>query len=334
MKNICFTSYNIELINRTKQQWDQFCIDNRHRLGYLIFQHETCPKTERVHIQGYCELKRSIRLPTVKNMFGDKTLHIEPRKGSQEDAVQYSCKDDTAIPETQYEWGLKMISQQGERTDVAALMELANDPSLSIKDIKDSMPVEWCKYHKAVDRARAVNLQHSEEQKMIAEFANCDLRIWQEELLLELKEPPDDRTIRWIVDTTGNAGKTWFAKWAAVNLDAQVIANGKTSDIARAYQHKSIVILNLARTPEQYVNYQVMENIKDGLIWSPKYEPLMKYFKPPHLIVMANQWPEYNKVSLDRWNISELKNGILSVTKREIWPIFAQCESRYTTTFN
>ena len=39
------------------------------------------------------------------------------------------------------------------------------------------------------------------------------LREWQSTLIEELKLPPNPRTIKFVVDTKGIAGKTWFAKY-------------------------------------------------------------------------------------------------------------------------
>lgn len=320
MKNICFTIFAESIVAQDTQVWDKIC-EHKYIL-YLVFQKEICPDTKKVHIQGYCELTRSKTFTNIKNIFQCQSMHIEKRMGKQELAIAYCRKADTAIEGSQYEYGKALEGKQGTRTDIHDLMDLASDPTISLRDIKDELPVAYCKYFKAVDRVRRMEIEHEQHVNMVQSYTNCTLRPWQEELVIEITHEPNDRTIRWIVDATGNAGKTWFSKWAAVNLDAQVIANGKTRDIAHAYQNKKIVILNLARTPEEYINYTVMEQIKDGMIWSPKYESTMKYFKSPHLVVMANQWPDMTKVSLDRWHISELNKGILTKKKVPDWPIF------------
>jgi hypothetical protein len=49
-----------------------------------------------------------------------------------------------------------------------------------------------------------------------------------------------------------------------------------------------------------------MENVKDGLFFSTKYESGMVRYNPPHVIVFANVPPDVTKMSADRWVIKEI----------------------------
>lgn len=317
MRNIVFTIFEPALIERTQNQWKDWA-NAEKRITYLAFQKETCPETKRIHIQGYCELSRSIPLKTIKNMFKDKGMHIEIRKGTQAEAIAYVSKEKTAIPDSFYQVGEPKVNKQGSREDIHAIVALVKSGESNIQ-ILDKMPTVYFKYHKHVEHIRGVYKHADAEQQMKNQFNTANLRPWQKELVEELKKPPDDRTIIWIVDIKGNEGKTWFGKWAHVNMDAQCLANGKSSDIAHAYEGKRIVILNLARHQMGFINYDIMEKIKDGQIWSPKYESTTKYFESPHLVVMANQWPDLHKVSLDRWKVYTLNEGTLTLVDEEDW---------------
>lgn len=44
---------------------------------------------QRIHLQGYTEFKKSLRMSEVKKHLGYKQLHLEPRAGSRADARQY-----------------------------------------------------------------------------------------------------------------------------------------------------------------------------------------------------------------------------------------------------
>ncbi len=78
--------------------------------------------------------------------------------------------------------------------------------------------------------------------------------------------------------------------------------------MAYAYKNESIVIIDLARTQAESVNYfyQFIESLKNGVLFSPKYESGQKIFKPPHVFVFANYEPDQTKLSADRWNIVQL----------------------------
>lgn len=126
---------------------------------------------------------------------------------------------------------------------------------------------------------------------------------WQKDLYEHLQGNPDPRKIIWYHDPVGNSGKTAFAKFCAVNLGALVLNNAKTADIAHCVDSPKIVILNLTRTMEGHINYAALESLKDGLIFSSKYDSKMKIFDPPHVVVMSNFMPNLFSMSEDRWYI-------------------------------
>lgn len=51
-------------------------------------------------------------------------------------------------------------------------------------------------------------------------------------------------------------------------------------------------MFNLARSLEDAVSYQAIEQLKDGVCFSSKYEARLKSFPPPHVIVFANFAPK------------------------------------------
>lgn len=132
-------------------------------------------------------------------------------------------------------------------------------------------------------------------------------REWQKDLLDRLLKEPDDRSIIWYCDPKGSAGKTQMAKYLAVHKNAIVLNNAKTSDIAYALpDNPHIVIFDLARSNEGRINYGAIEQVKNGLVFSAKYESKMKYFNSPHVIVFSNNEPDYEQMSKDRWEVVHL----------------------------
>jgi len=130
---------------------------------------------------------------------------------------------------------------------------------------------------------------------------------WQQEVLdICLSEKIDDRKIYWYYDTVGNKGKTAFCKYMAYNHGATVLSLGSTADIACSLPDQpKIVLYNIPRgTP--FKNYSALESIKDGMIFSSKYESKMKLFNSPHLFIFANDPPNTEKLSMDRWEIVDL----------------------------
>lgn len=133
-------------------------------------------------------------------------------------------------------------------------------------------------------------------------------RQWQGDLLNTLTETePDDRKILWYSDPIGGQGKTAIAKYLAVHLNAIVLTNGRTQDLAYTIKDNTkIVVLNFTRSNENRINYGAIESIKDGLLFSGKYESCTKVFNSPHVVVFANHEPDYDQMSLDRWEVVHL----------------------------
>lgn len=133
------------------------------------------------------------------------------------------------------------------------------------------------------------------------------LRDWQKDLESELMKEPDDRKIIWYYDEEGGMGKTQFSKYMASKHGAVIITSGKVADIAYIIKQNipKIIIFNISRTSEDYFNYQALENVKDGLITSTKYDSSTLIFDSPHVVVMSNFMPNENALSKDRWEIRD-----------------------------
>ncbi|NBK25960.1 MAG: hypothetical protein EOM68_28585 [Spirochaetia bacterium] len=129
---------------------------------------------------------------------------------------------------------------------------------------------------------------------------------WQTMLLDFVEASVDDRQILWIFDEVGKHGKTYLSKYLVDAKGAFYCSGGKGADILFAYNGESTVVFDYARESKDYVNYGVMEQIKNGMLFSAKYESGMKRFNIPRLIVMANFLPDRTKWSRDRYNVYDI----------------------------
>lgn len=137
-------------------------------------------------------------------------------------------------------------------------------------------------------------------------------RPFQKKILDMVAQKPDDRKIYWYWDAHGNTGKTALAKHMVLTMRALYV-NGKGNDVKYAVsemfkkQDIDVVVFGFPRTcgPE-YVSYGALEEVKDGLVFSPKFESGMCAFNPPHVLVFANFPPDTSKLSMDRWHIEEI----------------------------
>lgn len=143
------------------------------------------------------------------------------------------------------------------------------------------------------------------------------LHPWQQEVVDLVTEIADERSIYWYWEAIGNVGKTALARYL-IHHDRYncLYVQGKGSDIkylvsehlkgAPANGSRLICIFDLSRTAEEYVPYGTMEQIKNGILMSGKYEASMHCFDFPHVIVFANYLPDTSKLSSDRWRIKEI----------------------------
>jgi len=139
------------------------------------------------------------------------------------------------------------------------------------------------------------------------------LRAWQEEIVKCVEEQPDDRTVRWYHESKGGIGKSALVKLLCYKYGA-ICCSGKASDMKYAImKHKEthkvfprIVIFDIPRSSLDYVSYQGIEEIKNGCFSSTKYECNMCIMNSPHVLVFANEPPNEDRLSKDRWFIKQL----------------------------
>lgn len=136
-----------------------------------------------------------------------------------------------------------------------------------------------------------------------------ELYPWQQAVVDMIKvKCEDDRKIFWLYDEIGGMGKTSFTKYCNVKIGASIVRGGALKDIAFSLpESPKIVIFDITRSQESRVNYEALEAVKDGMIFSAKYESRMKVFNSPHVIVLANFPPDKEMLSADRWEIINLR---------------------------
>ncbi len=133
---------------------------------------------------------------------------------------------------------------------------------------------------------------------------------WQKGIVDLCESEPDDRTIHWYWDSDGCTGKTSLCKYLMWHHDA-FLFSGKATDIASRIINRNepprIALMNITRTAEGKLSWAAIEEIKDGCISSGKYEGGQMIFDPPHVIIFANFRPDTSTLSVDRWNIVNIK---------------------------
>lgn len=256
-----------------------------------------------LHIQGYLELKRKMRPSTMLNHLPFlRGAHFEKRMGSQAQAVAYCRKEDTRV-EGPWTFGREFVDERGTRNDLEDVKE-AMKAGMSLEDVYDQFPGMAARYPRFVE-----HWTRRYTESLTARFLDIEPRNEFQTVLLDVvAEDPHDRHILWFYDEVGGAGKTFMAKHLVDAHGAFYTNGGKQVDITYAFKGQPIAVFDFCRDASKYVNYGVIENIKNGIMFNSKYESCMKRFNIPHVIVFANFLPLQGKFSRDRYQVCNISD--------------------------
>lgn len=261
---------------------------------YAIFQVERGQDTGKYHCQGYLELSKPIRLTGVKSTFPCLAdAHLEAARGTREAARDYCRKEDTAVlgPVEVGHWD---AGGQGHRSDLDALVEAVQEGQ-DDHAIATAYPKAFLLHGSKIASLRAALAKKPEDK-------GFQPRPWQQELIDELKEEADDRTIIWVLDSKGGQGKSRLAFHLYCEYGACVL-DGKVNDMAYAYNGERIVIFDISRAAAEHSDhlYSMAEKIKNRLVVSGKYNSCTKVADHKvHVVFFANEHPKDGKWSEDR----------------------------------
>lgn len=271
-------------------------------IKFAIWQIELCPTSHRHHIQGYLELPKVVKLPSCKHLFVQdfqRTVHIEKRRGTQKQAVDYCSKMESKVCGP-YSFGGKSI--QGERNDLKAVQEAVN-AGMDWDDIVTNFVEQAAKNEKFIK-----NLIEARRASLLLP-PPITLRPWQESLLEKLKGPPHPRQVMWYYDEVGHTGKSTFAIWLRRSFpkEVQLFVGGGQKNVAYCLEsNRRIFIFDYSRQSLEYIQYSSLEHIKNGYLFSEKYQPCIKEFETPHVLCFANERPNVSMLSRDRWDINHI----------------------------
>lgn len=138
-------------------------------------------------------------------------------------------------------------------------------------------------------------------------------KLWQLQILELFTTQPDDRKMYWFWSRAGGVGKSSFAKYCVVKENCLFFEEGKKADIMHLIfeapeERMERMIIDVPRANGNRISYKALESIKNGLIYSSKYEGGYKYFNPPHIVIFANEPPERGQMSEDKFVVINIDN--------------------------
>lgn len=162
------------------------------------------------------------------------------------------------------------------------------------------------------NNTRAGNRDAFGLRKITDKLENVDLYDWQIKIKKMLEKPADERRIYWFWEERGCVGKTTLARHLCLQYPGNVLyMGGKKSDILYGiYEFVNnpqndlrMVFLDFSRTLENYISWDAIESIKNGIFYNTKYKSGMCVFDYVHVVCFANFCPPLNTLSEDRWRV-------------------------------
>lgn len=266
---------------------------------YIVFGRETAPTTGLPHLQGYVVFVNRRTRASTSTFLGIGGIHLEPARATPIEAAEY-CKKDGDY----YEHGT-LPPARGERTDISTMVQWIKDQPTrpSEADIACHFPSYYLRY-------RTNLLLLVDQLRPSVPNVQGDPRPWQLDLQQLLEDDPDDRTVNFLVDPVGAAGKTWMASWWKTMHPntTQILMVGKRDDLAYTIDPTcKYFFFDVPRSQMEFLQYSVLEMLKNRIVFSPKYQSATKYLTSHvHVVVFCNEQPDYTKLSADRYNVTEL----------------------------
>jgi len=236
---------------------------------------------------------------------GDSHPKIEPVRDWAE-AVHYAAKDgefDTNID-------LANLIPIQKKIDNIMNAKTVREALKNAKNMSEVMPT--------------IKMFEVRNQRGVIPFKPLEtLRPWQDQLFSILSNCMSNRRIYWVYDKRGGSGKTAFQKHMLASKEGVMLLPGASTssninEAVRGFLDENArieyMMINLARGTECYSSiYQTLEQVKDQMLFCPKYKSKVIYLEvSPVICVFANNLPEVEKLTKDRWCIYELHDGELT----------------------
>ncbi|AGS36210.1 replication-associated protein [Circoviridae 11 LDMD-2013] len=125
--------------------------DRAEDVTYVCFSREV-GDSGTPHLQGYLELAAKLRLGGLRKLDGLGRAHLELRKGTQAEAIDYCRKDGN---ETFEEHGTRKTSSQGKRMDLEAVKALL-DGGAPLREVADQHFGTFVRYGRGIAQYQLV----------------------------------------------------------------------------------------------------------------------------------------------------------------------------------
>ena len=287
--------YGVGKLDMIKEQW---CKD----ANVVRAQLERAPSTGKVHVQGCVKFEVNWRRPKLMSALNCNFWCERPR--NVEKAMLY-CNKDVSYVEfadgeivTRLSYGDVVPSKQGARTDIELMVEFtrglaSGEKMVTDDDIKRELiarfPDQYLKFGQRIEEVIRLSrpvVEHAPPPKW---------HKWQTAALDVLGRPPDDRSILFIVDHAGGAGKSTLTRWL-LSRGKSISLQGTVANMAHIMsqnKHVEIVIFDMQRSvAENYTHlFAFAEAMKNSVLINTKYHTSVTLLQRVHVVFFVNELP-------------------------------------------
>lgn len=191
-------------------QWDpRGRVFSEKDCRYIICGAEVCPNTGRHHWQGYAEVNRAMGIKAIKELLGSNDVHLEPRRGTQQQAIDYCKKPDTGLLDGDgnkvlFEYGKAALD--GVRTghsknkNYSEMLQMSTYQE-AVQKFRELEPADYLRFGSSVKRGL---MEHFRESKVFIRPAESfNVPLISSDVLSKFA---------YVITGVSGAGKTAFAK--------------------------------------------------------------------------------------------------------------------------
>jgi len=152
--------------------------------------------------------------------------------------------------------------------------------------------------------------------KEIKYLKDNELRPFQKALEDIILGPVNEGKIVWVYDSVGQLGKTQLVRRWNIKYKIPFSYGGKCADIINLVfnnkeyflgDDKCCMVYNFGREVENdKISYKSMEQVSDGAISNTKFEANCFVMNAPHVIVLSNCLPLFDKLTANRWIVKTI----------------------------
>lgn len=242
------------------------------------------------HLQGFISFQKQTSFTQAQAILGGKP-HLEICR-SIPHAIEYCKKDGDYL-----QYGTPPANQlNGTRNEFQGFIDAVKGGVRDRKILRETHANIMARYPRY---AEAILRDYRVKQDIVI----LPLRAWQQSVLDYIINPVHPREVVFVIDEKGNAGKSYLAALIESQYgNVQVMRPGKVADMAHEYEETTkILIVDVPKSKVEHFQYDFLECVKDGRLFSPKYDSLTKRFPTPHVLVFMNEAPDPTKLSDDRY---------------------------------